>query len=374
MEAQRGLTADDRAMLEEAGPGWSQLDKLRRLVHAGKLSDERNRLRGRIEPPRAGDILEVPAPGPERDRLRARGLEALGRGEVGVLLLNGGMATRFGGAVKGAVPVDGARSFLGLKLLDAQRAAERGGAAMVPVILMNSRATHEATTRHLEAHDYFGVPPQEVRSFRQHWMVRLTPEGDVFVDGRGRPSFYAPGHGDVPSCINRGGELDRFVERGGRCLLMSNVDNVLASLDPVLIGLHLEHRGEITVEVVDKLDGDVGGGPARVDGHLQIVEHFRFPREFDQSTIPVFNTNTFWFDVEVFRKKIDLTWCLVEKRVGDSRVIQFERLIGEMTARVNSAFVCVSREGSGSRFIPVKTPDDLENNRQLIVSAWQARG
>ena len=50
----------------------------------------------------------LPPPGtPEYDRLATRGKQAFARGEVGVVILAGGMATRFGGVVKAAVPVAG---------------------------------------------------------------------------------------------------------------------------------------------------------------------------------------------------------------------------------------------------------------------------
>ncbi|MEO8548451.1 MAG: hypothetical protein ABI678_00685, partial [Kofleriaceae bacterium] len=53
-----------------------------------------------------------PAGTPDHDRVVARGKQALARGEVGVVILAGGMATRFGGVVKAAVPVAGGKSFL----------------------------------------------------------------------------------------------------------------------------------------------------------------------------------------------------------------------------------------------------------------------
>src|SRR4051794_12483489 len=54
----------------------------------------------------------VPADGPIDDRATALGRDALARGEVAVVLLNGGMATRFGGVAKGAARAFGAKSFL----------------------------------------------------------------------------------------------------------------------------------------------------------------------------------------------------------------------------------------------------------------------
>ena len=93
-------------------------------------------LRGRDE-----ELRQLEAIISELERI---GREALQKGEVGVVVLNGGMATRFGGVVKGVVPVLGKdRSFLGLVLEDVKKAEARAG-GKVPVFLMNSFATAES--------------------------------------------------------------------------------------------------------------------------------------------------------------------------------------------------------------------------------------
>jgi UTP--glucose-1-phosphate uridylyltransferase len=365
------LDADERALLERAGPGIETLECLAARGLAG--AETKNHVTGVLVGPGVGDICVLPTDSAELAVHRQRGEAALRAGAAGIVVLNGGMATRFGGVVKGVVEVEGGRSFLGLKLLDALRAAESVGGPPPVVILMNSRATAEATQAHLEANDWFGYPAERVWSFEQHQLVRLAPDGRVFRDAEGRASFYGPGHGDLLPCLRKSGLLDRFAAAGGETLLMSNVDNTLATLDPALLGWHLAAGAEMTVEVVPKYEGDAGGAPVYVDGHLQIVEGFRFPPDFDQSVSPVFNTNTMWFSMAALRSDAELTWFTVSKRVERQPVVQFERLVGQLTASVPSAFLEVPREGCGSRFVPVKTPEDLERERAAICSAWAAR-
>ena len=119
---------------------------------------------GRRPTPPGPDALDVlPShESVEGRRLVSLGEEALRDGEVGVVILNGGMATRFGEVVKGCQPVFDDLSFLGLALRDAAR---WDGA--VDVLLMNSFATADATEKHLHEHDYFGVDPEMVFPFRQ---------------------------------------------------------------------------------------------------------------------------------------------------------------------------------------------------------------
>src|SRR5690349_11264229 len=99
------LDPDTRALLERYGFDAAQFSSLRERFISGQLGVDGNRVKGRVEPPRADDLVRLPAPdSTERKHLAARGIEAMRRGEVGCVVLAGGMATRFGGVVKAAVP------------------------------------------------------------------------------------------------------------------------------------------------------------------------------------------------------------------------------------------------------------------------------
>lgn len=341
-------------------------DELCARLRSGAMGSARNKIAGRVEPPDERSLTALPAEGTaERREMERAGQRALEAGRVGVVVLNGGMATRFGGVVKSAVPVIGERSFLDLKLSDVRIA----GGGRASIFLMNSFATHDRT-EHLLAD--LGLERQ-VRCFTQGVMLRVTTEGALFLDGERRPSPYASGHGDLTDALRASGCLEAFVASGGELLLMSNVDNLGATLDPAVIGAHLVLGGEMTVELVAKEAGDKGGAPALVDGKLQIVEEFRFPAAFDQDAIPVFNTNTFVFDARALMRDFPLTWFAVEKRVDGSAVIQFERLAGELTSWLDARYLRVPRGGTAGRFLPVKDPAELERRRPTIVDVMRAR-
>lgn len=335
------------------------------------MGDAQNRIRGRVEPPDEGDLRALPPLGGDvRRALTERGEEAMRRGEVGAVILAGGMATRFGGVVKAAVDVLDGQSFLELKLRDVQAVAERAGAT-IPVYLMTSFATDADIEKMATSLSTERCP---VTTFPQFISLRITPDGDLFRDGSGDLSAHAPGHGDLTFALRRSGVLQRFRESGGKTLMMSNVDNLTATLDPAVIGAHLEAGVALTAEMAPKEPGDKGGAPARVDGRAQIVEAFRFPEDFDQERIPVFNTNTFVLDADAIDAEFPLTWFSVKKTVDGKPAIQFERLVGELTAFVDSAFLRVERHGPDARFQPIKTPDDMDKERPDIVKALRARG
>lgn len=320
-------------------------------------------LAGPVAPLDAEDLTRLPALGtPERRRLREAGREMVRAGEIGVVILAGGMATRFGGGVKAVLPALDGRSFLQLKLDDLAALGASVGAD-IPTFLMSSFATHDALHAHLAA---LGRSAG-IEVFSQGMSLRLTPEGSLFRSEDGSLSPYATGHGDLPSALRESGALRRFREAGGTTLLMANVDNLGATLDPALLALHRELGGEITVEVVRKEAGDAGGAPARVGGVAQVVEGFRFPPDFDQDRIPVFNTNTFWLDAAAIDRDFDLPFHRVQKRVGGRPVIQFERMVGELTARLPTRFVEVPREGEDGRFLPAKEPAELQRRQADIA-------
>ncbi|MFW6050415.1 MAG: UTP--glucose-1-phosphate uridylyltransferase [Myxococcota bacterium] len=360
-----------RELLDRYGFDEATFAKLRERLRAGEAGPEHNRIRGHVEPPEPGDVTPLPPLGSDaRDMLAKRGEEAIRNGEVGAVVLAGGMATRFGGVVKAVVEAIPGQSFLDLKVRDAQRLAEAAG-GLLPLYLMTSFAT-DSTLREVAE----GLRSERVRvePFPQLISLRLTPQGDIFHDASGKPSPYAPGHGDLTFALRRTGVLQRFREAGGKVLYMSNVDNATATLDPAVIGAHLEWGAAVTAEVAPKEEGDKGGAPARVDGRAQIVEAFRFPADFDQSTIPVFNTNSFVLDAEAIDRDFPLTWFAVTKKVDGHEVIQFEHLVGELTAFLPSRFLRVERHGPDARFQPVKDPEELQSRRPEIEQALRARG
>jgi len=367
------LDPDTRALLERYGFDAALFNSLRERFTSGALGVEANRIRGRVEAPREGDVQRLPPLESEaRKQLAARGLEALKRGEVGCVVLAGGMATRFGGVVKAAVPAIGQRTFLNLKLGGIRRTAERAQ-ARVPVYVMTSFAT-DAEIRKLLAAEQGPFTPAS--AFAQLISLRLRPDGEILRLGTGTdgvPSPYAPGHGDLTFALRKSGVLERFLSEGGKLLYMSNVDNLAATLDPAVIGAHLESGKHVTAEVVSKDPGDAGGAPARVDGVLQIVESFRFPSGFDEAQIPVFNVNSFVLDARSMDREFPLTWFVVRKKVDGQEAIQFERLVGELTAFAPTLCLHVDREGADGRFQPVKDPEELTRRAPIIESMLRAR-
>jgi UTP--glucose-1-phosphate uridylyltransferase len=351
----RDLDPETRTVLDRFGFDEARFELLRERVRSGELTPESNVVAGQVEPPRDEDVVRLPERGADACARRA-GEDAIRRGELAAAVLNGGMATRFGGVVKGTVEVLDGLSFLELKLRSTREVADALGAP-IHVALMTSFATDAATRAFLQDR---GLPDPLV--FAQSVSLRLERDGSLFRGDDGKPSLYAPGHGDFLGAIRRSGTLDRLRSQGVRHVVVSNVDNLGARVDPAVFGIHLLEGRPVSAEQAGK-EGDMGGAPARVDGRLQVLETPRFPPAFDHDLIPVFNVNTLWIDLDVLDRDYDLTWLYVEKSVDGRTTVQLEHLYHELTAFHPTTYLQVPRNGPRGRFFPVKTPDDLEAAR-----------
>ncbi len=368
-----GLDPDPqmRALLQRFHFDAIPFAALRQRLAEGESIADFNTLRHTVQPLGSNHCHDMEALSSDLSApLIELGDQALSRGELAVVILAGGMATRFNGAVKALVPVLQGQSFLDLKVQSVQQQAKALN-TVIPIFVMTSFATHDEVSKacvHLQS-ELCPITP-----FAQFISLRVSPHGDLFRDAHGRLSPHAPGHGDLGPALKQAGLLTWFEQQGGRFLHISNVDNLGATPSPLLLGQHLQAKTRISAEVVSKMPGDQGGAPLNVNDKVQIVEAFRLPNDFDATQIEVFNTNSFIFDLAVFAQAIELDWFAVRKEVQDHAVIQFERLVGQLTAHTPTQYLHVSRSGDQSRFLPVKDPDELRQRLPEIRARLQALG
>ena len=356
MATSEKIFASHQGLLRTYGFNVDLFEKLQQKLKAGLFSPSANLVRGPVTIPSSGAFTQAPQKDSQHARdLHNKGLRAINAGRVALVVLNGGMATRFGGQVKGAVDIISGLSFLGLRLQVTKKLAPKA-----PVFFLNSFATHEKTQQHLEENAYFGCNPNQITHLNQYISVRLNPDGEIFTPQDGQPSFYAPGHGDIFSVLNQSAEFQRFACNEGNIVMVVNVDNVFADLHPEIIGRHIEQGKNVSVEIAPQHRGDRGGAPLEYENRVQIIEAFRLPETFPHHEVKFFNTNTLIFNARVFQQEYPLTWFRADKKVDGHDVVQFERLMGEITAFEDAAFLEVSRSGTNGRFWPIKTPEDLK--------------
>jgi hypothetical protein len=203
-------------------------------------------------------------------------------------------------------------------------------------------------------------------------------EGSDYVDNLPLQCLHPVGHWyEVPNLF-RNGVLARLMDDTPnlKYLMVHNIDTLGVDVDPAILGYHIEQGAAMTTEVVPRRIEDRGGGLARIDGQLRLVEGLALPREEIEFDLSYYNSSTTWVDIDqllaVFKlTREDLTDAGtvstavrdfsarmptyitikdVKKRWGKGQedifpVTQFEKLWGDMTAvpELDGRFVAVDR-------------------------------
>jgi UTP--glucose-1-phosphate uridylyltransferase len=316
-----------------------------------------------LEP--ADDVLtleELPAADPA---------DALGG--VAVIKLNGGLATTMGlRHPKSLVEAREGHTFLDIIAGQARVLRERAGVRL-PLLLMNSDATDADTRRALGEH-----PELDAASFLQSMEPKLDAHELAPVSWPADPAleWCPPGHGDVYGALRRSGALETLLEQGLEYAMISNSDNLGATVDPRIARLLAEEDIPFLMEVVVGTVSERKGGHIarrRSDGRLVLRETAQTPPEDEESFRDYkhwryYNTNNLWVDLRVLADELEQRRgvlglpLIVNRKTVDPRqpgsppVLQLESAMGAAIGSFPGARVlCVPR----TRFAPVKTTDDL---------------
>lgn len=397
-----------RDLLVRHGFDPAEHERIRADYRAGRIGLARNQLppATSIEDVRA---KEVPA---YSTRHEASGRRSLSGGQLAVVSLAGGAGSRWttgAGVVKALNPFhrfgDRFRNFIEIHLA-------RTSAARIPHVVTTSYLTHDAVARFAEGKElhvsegrsiglrliptvadlrylWEVLPQQQLDEQKQKvrdsgraslikWVEQAGEAGD-YTDNLPRQCLHPVGHWyEVPNLL-RNGLLHRLLTAQPEIdyLLVHNIDTLGASPDPAVLGAHIASGAVMTVEVIRRQYDDHGGGLARVNGRLRLVEGLCLPNEEIEFGLSFYNAATYWISIDpmlaVFGlRRADLgnpdlvqaavrrtsrripsymTIKDVKKRWGRGQedifpVAQFERLWGDMTAieEVSCQYIEVSRQ------------------------------
>ena len=292
-----------------------------------------------------------------------------------VLKLNGGLGTSMGmTGPKSLIEAKDGLSFLDVVARQVLELRRRTGARL-PLVLMNSFYTREASLQALGAHPDLAadVPADFVQ----------TKEPKLLVDGLQPAQWPAdpslewcpPGHGDLYTALLTSGMLDRVLEAGYRWAFVSNSDNLGAVLEPRILAWVAREGLPFAMEVTARTEADRKGGhiARRPGGGYLLRETAQTPEEDlhalqDIGRHRYVNTNNLWVDLEALRGVLAerggvLGLPLIVNRKtldpGDRStppVYQLETAMGAAIGVFDGARpVDVPRQ----RFSPVKTTEDL---------------
>jgi hypothetical protein len=412
------------SLLAQSGFDEVQHEQIRSELKSARIGLAQNRLPASVtlRDVREEDVVDATRGLTEEDR--QAGMELLAGGQAGVVTLAAGAASRWtqgAGVVKALYPfcklAGQHRTFLEAHLAKSRRISRLCGKNL-PYLITTSYLTHRPIQEFLEANSYYGyegplllspgkaiglrmipmvrdllfaweeMPQQRLDEQAQkvreslhaalaNW-ARTTGEASDYTDNVPNQCLHPVGHWyEIPNLL-RNGVLVRLLERQPtlKYLMLHNIDTLGADLDPALLGLHARRGACLSFEVITRRLEDRGGGLARVDDRVRLVEGLAMPTEELEFALSYYNTMTTWIDLdrllEVFaltradlvkedkvtaairavatRMPTYITLKDVKKRWGHGQedvytVAQFEKLWGDMSAlpEVDCRFVAVSR-------------------------------
>ena len=194
---------------------------------------------------------------------------------------------------------------------------------------------------------------------------KTAGEAEDYRDNLPTQCIHPVGHWyEIPNLFLNG-TLNQLIQDNPnlKYLLLHNIDTLGANADPALLGFHIQQQKAMTVELITRKLDDRGGGLAKINGQIRLVEGLALPDEKIEFNLSYYNTNTFWINIDkllaVFGLKRDdlintekvkvavyrmasrmptyVTIKEVKKRWGKGQediypVTQFEKLWGDMTA------------------------------------------
>jgi UDP-N-acetylglucosamine/UDP-N-acetylgalactosamine diphosphorylase len=266
------------------------LSELGRLIRTRGEIENPSTYVDRARPPQAIRLREREI-APNLNEITKLGENALRRGEVVVILVAGGQGTRLGTkSPKGMYsigPVSAASLFQ--ILLEKVLATGRRYGRSLPLFVMTSRATHEATEAYFAEHGYFGLDPNDVTLFEQANMPAVDAKtGKVLLADRAQLQLSPDGHGGMLAALVRRGCLREIEQRGYRYLFYMQVDNPLVEVaDPLFLGYHISRESEMSTQVVAKeRPEDKLGVVAQIDGRARMIEYSDLPAELAERRAP----------------------------------------------------------------------------------------
>ncbi|KAG6889979.1 hypothetical protein C0995_012939 [Termitomyces sp. Mi166 len=231
---------------------------------------------------------------------RKIGIDAIARGEVGVLLMAGGQGTRLGSsAPKGCYDIGllshktlfqyQAERIARLQQVAAAEAKKPAGSVIIPWYVMTSGPTRQVTESFFASHSYFGLDPKNVIFFEQGTLPCLGDDGSIFLETPSRAAVAPDGNGGLYAATRAPiSSTDRshtvLSDLAKRKILYVHaycVDNCLVRVaDPIFLGYSIQKQADCAAKVVPKAyPTESVGVVAYRDSKFSVVEYSEISKE-----------------------------------------------------------------------------------------------
>ena len=331
---------------------------------------------------------------------RAKGAEILRAGQVGMILVAGGLGTRLGlDQPKGLLPLGPlSNRTLFQILLENLLAVRRRYGVSIPLYVMTSPATDTVTRDYLTANNWFGLPAADCRIFCQSTMWAVDEKFERILLESPDSLFLGPdGHGGMLAALSKSGCLADAQQRGVQHFFYGQIDNPLLQVcDELFIGSHVLAGSEMTTQVVPKRQPlERVGNVVSIDGKVQVIEYSDLTEEYAKQTNPdgglklwAGNLAVHAFAVDFLSRSVTnkralpfhfarkTVNCLNPKGNSDqpesTKAIRFERFIFDLLPNAKNALVVEA--DAAEAFAPVKNADsEATDNPRLAKAAMMAQ-
>ncbi len=344
--------------------------------------------KGEITPLAAMEISEI-----ERSHVwyEELGYRAIRQGQVGTVLLAGGMGTRLGSdEPKGMYDIGLTKPvYIFERIISNLLEVVERACAWIHLFIMTSDKNHEKTVAFLAEHDYFGYEPGYIHFFRQEMAPASDFNGKVYMERPDKIANSPNGNGGWFSSMANGGILEIVKNNGIEWLNVFAVDNVLQRMaDPCFVGAVIARGCSSGAKVVKKNAPDEKVGVMCLeDGRPSIVEYYDLTDELmhakNEKGEPEYNFGAilnYLFQVKALEKTISekLPLHIVEKKIPymdddgnfvkpeEANGYKYETLVLDMVHMMDS---CLPYEVEREReFAPIKNMtgiDSVDTAREL---------
>jgi hypothetical protein len=367
-KAASGTGCSLQELLDQNGFDKIQHEQIRADLKDGRIGLPQNRLPASalIENVTSADVDDFCGVIPRRADFETLGKASLAAGEVAVVTLAAGAGSRWtqgAGVVKALHPfcrLGGLhRTFMETHLAKSRKVSRASG-TWLPHVFTTSYLTHQPTADFLARHEnyrYEGpvilsrgksvglrlVPmardlrfaweempqqvldeqQQKVRDSLRHALIQWAEkagECSDYTDNLPLQCLHPVGHWfEIPNLLRNGTLAALLKDRPQlKYLLLHNIDTLGATVDPTLLGWHIQSQAALSFEVMTRRLEDRGGGLARVNGSTRLVEGLSMPREDLEFALTYYNSNTCWIDID----KLLTAFGLSRSLLGDLEVVQ----------------------------------------------------
>nr|MCU0706795.1 UTP--glucose-1-phosphate uridylyltransferase [Pirellula sp.] len=308
------------------------------------------------------DIIDLRSSSLEQNDAPKLAEQTLREGLAGVVTLAAGVGSRWtdgAGVVKGLHPFcrfhGQHRSFVEVHLAKSRKTSRQYG-SQVPHVFTTGYLTHGPIEDFLNQHKHFGCEGSvylsqgmsvglrmipTVRDLIFYWeetphqmldeqqqkvresahaaiaaWARATGEASDYIDNLPEQCMHPVGHWfEFPNML-RNGVLARLLAAQPQLkyLMLHNIDTLGASLDPRSLAAHIESGACLSFEVIGRRIEDRGGGLARVDDKLRLLEGMAMPSDRDEFKLSYYSSMTTWISIDPLLEVFGLNRSLLQDR------------------------------------------------------------